>query len=177
MNIDKSIKIQEKLEKEMAFYDKAKEYLLCDFETGLITWIKTTARQIKIGDIVKDKDCEGYIRIGLKGRKIKAHRFIFYCYHGVLYPIIDHKDTIKYNNWISNLRGGNNHQNMGNQIKPHCRNKSGFLGVSIDNNCNKYKASIGINGKCKHLGYFNTPELANEAYLKAKRIHHEFCTI
>lgn len=42
-------------------------------------------------------------------------------------------------------------------------NKSGFRGVSVGKN-GKWVASIGLNGKSKHLGSFNSPMVAAEIY-------------
>jgi len=41
-------------------------------------------------------------------------------------------------------------------------------GVSLDKQRKKYKASISINGKSKHLGYFNTAQEAKDVYDNAK---------
>lgn len=164
---------------EIARYEIMKEYFSVNFETGLITRTKiiTNDPKNKIGDNVKCKCDNGYIRFTFKGNNIRAHRFIFYCYHGVLYPIIDHENTIRDDNRILNLRGGTGSQNMQNQNKPHSNNKSGYLGVGFHKREQKYIAKIQINGKKKHLGYFTNPKEAHEAYLTAKRLHHEFCTI
>lgn len=131
----------------------------------------------KIGDIIKTKDSNGYIVFGFKGKLSKAHRFIFYCYHGILYEFIDHKDTIKDNNWISNLRGATKLQNQQNRKTAQSSNTTGFLGVSFSKVRGKYVAMIRINGINTNLGAFYTPEEAHQAYVTAKRIHHEFCTI
>jgi len=41
-------------------------------------------------------------------------------------------------------------------------------GVHLNKQINKYQAKCKINGKQKHLGYFNTAELASEAYAEFK---------
>ena len=46
-----------------------------------------------------------------------------------------------------------------------------YKGVSLKRN-GKYVASIRTHGILKHLGYFNTPEAAAEAYLNAYRLLH-----
>ena len=54
-------------------------------------------------------------------------------------------------------------------------NTSGFKGVSFNKPVNKYQALININGKRKHLGYFETAEEASKAYdTNAKQIHKDF---
>lgn len=175
MNIDKSIKIQE----EIARFEEMKNYFSVDFEKGLIIRLKKygTSGFSKIGDIIKRKNIQGYIVFQFQDREVKAHRFIFYYYHGELFEIIDHINGIKNDNSISNLRGDNDNKNQQNQRKPQIGNTTGYLGVCWNKLAQKYKATIAFNGKNNHLGYFSTKELAYEAYLTAKRINHEFCTI
>ena len=45
------------------------------------------------------------------------------------------------------------------------------LGVSWHKQHKKFRATCGINGKSKHLGYFDTSEEASHAYIKAKYSH------
>ncbi len=49
----------------------------------------------------------------------------------------------------------------------HYDNKTGFRGVTPDGNM--FKAQISINGKVSHIGNFDTPEEAHEAYLEARK--------
>jgi hypothetical protein len=58
-------------------------------------------------------------------------------------------------------------------------NLSGYLGVSISTykGNTKYVASIKFKDKQHYLGRFNTAIEAHEAYIKAKRLMHEGCTI
>jgi len=45
------------------------------------------------------------------------------------------------------------------------------VGVNFDKRDIKFRAQLRINGKTKHLGYFNTPEEAFFAYKPAKEAH------
>lgn len=119
----------------------------------------------------------GYLRIVLNGKKHKAHRLAWIYEYGTIPEgmQIDHKDMDKLNNRIDNLRLATNAQNKQNIHKPRSDNKSGYLGVYLHSEkTKKYIAEIGVNGKKIKLGYFDTPELASEAYLAAKRKYHEF---
>jgi len=49
------------------------------------------------------------------------------------------------------------------------------LGVSKEAKRNKYKAGISINGKNKHLGFYDTPELAHTAWIVAKKKYVNEC--
>ena len=85
--------------------------------------------------------------------------------------VIDHIDGNK----LSNLRAVTYSINSQNQRKPMRNNTSGFLGVSKRGN--SWISRIQINGKLTYIGMFKKPELAYQAYLTAKRHHHEGCTI
>lgn len=69
-----------------------------------------------------------------------------------------------------NLRRTDQKGNMGNRRKNR-NNTSGFKGVGYYAPTRKWVARITINGHHKNLGYFNTPELAHEAYKKAATNH------
>lgn len=92
------------------------------------------------------------------------------------YPIpdgmeVDHIDGDGLNNTRDNLRLASRGQNAANQ--KHIKSKVGLKGV--DKRGNRYRAMITFQNKTYHLGYFDTPELAHEAYCKkAKELHGEF---
>jgi hypothetical protein len=89
-------------------------------------------------------------------------------------PCVDHIDGNITNNHVSNLRWATRAENSANS-KITNRNTSGFKGVCFDKRTNKWKAQISINSKIKHIGLFDTPEEAYEAYKKAAtEFHGEF---
>ena len=112
----------------------------------------------------------GYIRININKKFYQLHRLI-YKYHNENWDItdssknnqIDHIDINKSNNKIENLRVVNISQNLRNKNKfKNCSSK--FIGVSWNKTGKKWKASISINSKNKHLGYYDTEEEAYEVY-------------
>ncbi len=84
---------------------------------------------------------------------------------------IDHIDRNKLNNQKSNLRFVSRRENNLNRKIPK-HNKSGLRGVHFYKITNKWRATIRINGKDKHLGYFNQKEEAGRAYNKAWLIYN-----
>ena len=87
---------------------------------------------------------------------------------------VDHENHDTLDNRRGNLRTATAAQNCHNRRKPRT-NTSGFIGVSWHKATRKWRAHINVNRKIKHLGYFSTAELANEArVLAAKTIYGEF---
>ncbi len=81
---------------------------------------------------------------------------------------IDHEDTDPFNNREKNLREATNQQNSANS-RIAKNNTTGFKGVCYYKRDNNYQASIMVNRKKIHLGYFDTAEEAHEAYCEAGR--------
>lgn len=126
--------------------------------------------------VIKKFSCyKGYYRSCFCFEKYKKtelylHRLIYYA-HNLDWNIwdnsdentIDHISVIKSNNDISNLRILTNHQQ---QFNKKCK------GYSWHKQHNKWQAKIKLNGRSKHLGYFNTEQEAREAYEQAKAVLH-----
>ena len=72
---------------------------------------------------------------------------------------VDHIDRDKTNNNISNLRMVTKAKNLQNIA---------FKGASYHKASGKYQVRIMVNGKRKHLGYFDTEEEAHDAYITEK---------
>lgn len=118
-----------------------------------------------------------YIRLLVDGKTYPAHHLAwFYVYGEWPVGIIDHIDRNPQNNAIANLRCATQSENMHNQTIAAQKNnkRSGLRGVCYHNRCTikPWQASICVQGKRISLGYFDTPEKAHEAYLRAKAIHH-----
>lgn len=90
---------------------------------------------------------------------------------------IDHIDGDKTNNRFANLRDVSQTVNMQNQRRPYSNNKIGLAGVYRHKANGRIYSQIRVSKKLVHLGYFDTPEQASEAFLKAKRELHPGCTI
>ena len=106
--------------------------------------------------------------IGTKKRTVLLHRELMGEPDGLQ---IDHRDGDGLNNRRSNLRVATRSQNMHNR-SAYCNNKSGFKGVDFRKEGGKWRAKIRINNKEKHLGMFDSPEEAHEAYCRASEKYH-----
>lgn len=80
--------------------------------------------------------------------------------------LVDHKDGNGLNNTRANLRLATRTQNCQNQ-RVGRRNTSGVKGVSWDQSKNKWQVGIGIAGKRKHIGRFDSLSDAEAAYARA----------
>ena len=126
----------------------------------------TTAKEI-----IPTKGSGGYLSVGLrKDGHVSSkllHRLVYQVFIGEIPNdmVIDHIDRNKFNNKLDNLRLVTLSQNQINSNRTE--NASGVSNVD-----GKFRARIGINGRKKHIGYFNTKEEARQAYLKEKNKHH-----
>lgn len=151
--------------------DELKQILHYDPLTGDFTWLQNYHKR-RIGTVAGGLDHYGYRVIQIGPKKYKSHRLAWLYMYGVLPTVeLDHKDNNKQNNAILNLREVTTQKNLFNKTT-YKNNKSGYVGVVFNKKCNKWQSQIRVNGRALHLGLFNTPEEAHDAYLKAKVIHH-----
>lgn len=153
-------------------YERAKEKLSYDPETGEFTRIRLNGKNIKTGK----KQHDGYIYVSVDATFYCAHRVAFLLMTGRWpHPFVDHINGIRDDNRWSNLRESSRAMNAQNILRPSRRNSSGFLGVSHMKG--RWRATLSIAGKQVWLGLYDTPEQAHQAYLDGKRRLHEGCTI
>jgi hypothetical protein len=92
------------------------------------------------------------------------HHFAWYCVYGnVDFNMLDHINTVRTDNRISNLRIVTEQQN--------CFNRN-IKGYSWNKNSKKWQSEIMIDGDKKYLGCFDTIQEAKRAYLEAKKMYH-----
>lgn len=139
-----------------------------DAEAGTLRWKSGRFS----GQIAGCSRADGYIGIQFGGKKYFAHRLIWLAHYGA-WPTkaIDHTNGKKNDNRISNLRDVSQQTNTQNR-SPNKSLKHGLMGVSSRNGCAQFSARIKVNGVSQHLGQFCTAELANKAYMTAKRKLH-----
>jgi len=92
-------------------------------------------------------------------------------------PQGDHHNGDTLDNTDDNLRVASHAQNMQNRGKS-VANTSGFKGVSWHKRIKKWAAYICVNGKLKHLGYYDTREEAYAVHCAAAlKYHGEFARL
>lgn len=160
----------------MTELDELKTILSYNSETGEFYWCRQVGNRIKTGSLAGHRRENGYIEIGILGKKLYAHRLSWLFSYGE-WPkrLIDHIDGDRANNRISNLRDATHRINIENLRGPMKNNGQKRLGVYISGK--KYCARITSGGQYFELGRFNTLDEAGDAYLAAKRKMHVGCTI
>lgn len=125
------------------------------------------------GTLAGWKDSKGYLNIMLNDVQCKVHRIAWKLMTGEdSGETIDHKDCDKQNNRWRNLREATqSQQKMNRGIQAN--NTTGFRGVCF--NGAGYQTQIQHEGRCRHLGIYDTPEEAHEVYCRhAQKLHGEF---
>lgn len=146
--------------------ERLRELIAYDPITGVFQWKVDrgfTARAGRVAGCLH----QDYWRIKIDYQPYQAHQLAWLYVHGV-WPTyeIDHLNEVKTDNRIVNLADKTRSQNMHNISGPRRTNTTGFRGVKAKGH--RWQARICIDGKPCHLGTFNTPEKAYEAYLAAR---------
>ena len=144
---------------------------LFDYRDGNLYWKVRKSTWIKIGDRAGSDNQNGYRVIIINGKQYKEHRLIFLWHHGHIPEFLDHIDCNQSNNAIDNLRKATLSQNQWNSKKHKFHSgkptSSKFKGVSWHKQHERWASYIDIDGKRKHLGYFDSEIDAALAYNKA----------
>lgn len=157
--------------------ERARELFSYEPLTGELKWRVSKGQAVRPGTLVRSAHSEGYIKVSVEGTPYLAHRLAWAITMGV-WPgdQIDHRNGVRSDNRLSNLREVSHSVNCQNQRKAARRSRTGVLGVSHSGQ--RFRSQIGMGGRQVYLGLFDTPQEAHEAYLVAKReIHAAGCTI
>ena len=139
----------------MMTQNKLRELLAYNKDSGVFEWLRSGSG--RTSKIAGRRDSNGYITIGIEGKVYGAHRLAWLYINGVMPDMIDHKDRVRDNNKILNLRLSNHSENAMN-CKPRINNQLGEVGVRKTKS-GRYTATI----KREHLGTFKTRDEAIEA--------------
>lgn len=137
---------------------------------GVVKWKIAKSKRVRVGEVVGSKSTGGHLQVKINGYIYQLHVIIWVMVYGY-WPknIIDHKNNIRHDNRLTNLREATQQFNCQNKVKKS-DNTSGYKGVGKKGN--KFVARIWDASKeCNiHLGSFNDPKEAAEMY-DAAAIH------
>jgi len=114
------------------------------------------------------KNTNGYLTVSLFNKscekKIQVHQLVAIAFLNHIPNgnkiVVDHIDNNPINNRLDNLQLISNRENLSKDRK----GTSKYTGVSWCNKSTKWKGTIRINGKTKHLGFFTNELQASNYY-------------
>jgi hypothetical protein len=150
---------------------------LFEYKAGALVRRRTVNYNAKAGAIVGTLNKHtGYLVAHVAGKVRTIHRIVWAMHHGSEpQGQIDHINGDRTDNRIENLRCVTNGVNSQNLRRAKSHNSLGLLGVVACRD--KFHARITTDGRKTHLGSFATADAAHAAYIAAKRVMHEGCTI
>lgn len=150
--------------------ERLRQEFTYDAASGVIRSLSGRAK----GRIEGAKSPNGYLKLRLDGVNLYAHRVAWALVHGS-WPEndIDHINGERDDNRLSNLRALKRHENLQNMRKRR-PGRSGVRGITWDKQTQTWRAQLSAQGKRINIGRFRDKEMAEQAYLEAKRLHHPF---
>jgi len=123
-------------------------------------------RGCKWREVTQKANSEGYARVRILSKPYYYHRICWLLVHGSIAGglDIDHIDGDTLNNKLTNLRLVTHRENSQNM---KCHRNGKLVGCRWHKRNKKWQARIQINGKPKHLGYYDTEQEAHAAYNSA----------
>lgn len=129
--------------------------------------IDSAGRNLKPKRLKQQRNKKKYMSVSLSKngsqKTFEVHRILMIAFHGDSKLQVDHIDGNPSNNNLSNLEYVTCRENI-IRSKSRKTSSSNQVGVHWNKIANKWRSSISINGKQKHLGYFRSELLASEAY-------------
>jgi len=137
--------IDQELVKKLFYYDA---------ESGMLIWRNGNGRNVKPWQQAKASNRLGYFSVKIKDKTYPVHRIIWlYVYGSFPSQDIDHKNRIRNDNRLCNLRSVSRTDNCQNISTPN-HNKSGHIGVSWIKSHKSWTVYVKVNKKNKWLGYY-----------------------
>ena len=143
-----------------------------DAESGMLLWRNSNGRNVKPWQEAKALNGHGYYTVKINGTSYSVHRLIWlYVYGSFPNKYIDHKNKIRNDNRLCNLRDVNTTDNAQNISLPS-HNKSGHIGVSWIKSHNCWTVFVKVNKKNKWLGYYKNLDDAVAARKAGEKQHY-----
>lgn len=159
------------MSKSILTYERLRELLDYNHETGVFTWKRCDRRTDRIGQRAGGNS-QHYYRINVDSVYYQAHNLAWLYTHGQ-WPSgqIDHINRDGRDNRLVNLRDVTPSENQHN-LGRDSRNWTGTTGVGWCTQTSSWYARINVRGISKHLGRFKNIAEAIAARQAAKRLYH-----
>lgn len=143
------------------------EMLSYDPGTGVFRWRTRAAVCLAPGDVAGTVHAKnGYRQIKVGYVAVLAHRLAWFYVYGAWPTVqIDHVNGVRDDNRIANLRLASPSVNGLNRHRLDS-SSTGFTGVYRKRG--RFGARLIVDGRQRYFGVFDTPEMAHEAYLRAR---------
>ena len=154
--------------------ERLKELLHYDPETGVLLRVKSGSRLDIVGRPAGTTTATGYLTTMVDGVSHYCHRLAWLYVYGV-WPAgqIDHRNGVRSDNRIANLRDCTCRENQQNRARPSGA-ANPFRGVSWHARDRHWRAAVTINGTKKNLGAFPKAEDARRAVQRARFEYYGF---
>lgn len=149
--------------------NQVNERLSYNPETGALIWRSGHHAGRRAGRI----DSGGHRQVCVDGRRYPSSHLIWILQTGCLpKACVDHINRDRADDRWVNLREASRAENARNSGRR--TERYAFKGIKRVSRCKqpRWEARIRVAGKYKHLGVFQSPELAAHAYDQAARQHH-----
>lgn len=148
--------------------ERLKQLLHYDAPSGVFRWRGSWGNCRQPWSVAGRKNDKGYVVIDIESRTFRAHRLAWFYTHGA-WPKnqLDHRNGVRDDNKLSNLRDATNKENHENFTLSRV-NTTGHRGVSWDKSRQAYTAKVTHHGKTINIGRFDTADEAGAA-ASAKR--------
>ena len=158
----------------MITQQRLQEVLDYDPNTGIFTWKEKISSKVVVGRKAGSLSGTGYHMISLFKKKYRAHHLVWLFVYGI-WPKeqIDHKNGIRTDNRLCNLREATNQENCQNTQK-RANNTSGCRGVCWNKAAKKWQAYIRHNYQFIYLGIFKYKWQAIRARKRAEQKYQPF---
>lgn len=142
-----------------------KDRVTYDCGTGIFRWRVSRGGKVVAGKTCGSKHHSGYIYMMVEGQIHAAHRLAWLYVHGVWPAEVDHKNRVRDDNRICNLRDATKQLNHANI------EGTSVCGKGVRLRGRRFEARIRVRQKTMHLGRFCTQEEAANAYWSAAQKH------
>ena len=144
------------------------------YDDGVLRWKVSLSNRGQQGTVAGSIDGNGYTQIMINGKRYKAHRLIYLMFNGALPAVIDHRNGVRNDNRIENLRAATLSGNASN-AKTKAVNTSGAKNVFWHKRRGKWYVAVSQNNKSVHCGYFENFDDAKQAAAAARaKFYGEF---